>query len=401
MITTKPWGLELAMELGLKDRIVRTNNKHRGAYVLHRGTLERIPNGFSVVAPSNYAKLRESNMLSSWGLSRALWDKVLPKAEPSDESLGSFVRRRFGSEVLERLAQPLAGGIYGAHPDELSLRATMPRFLDLEQSDRSVSTALARQAKAAEENVAQGARYGAFVCFDEGMQVLADAAYEAVADSVRTHAVVSVEQDGHRYRVTNSGVPELFDALILAVPAPTAAELLQAEEPELCAHLSAIRYGSASIVSLVYRKADIGHPLDAFGFVVPSVERRAVMASTWSSIKWPGRAPDDKLLLRAFIGGHTRESLTQADEDSLVATAHRELSRMMGIHGSWIESRVDRYIKSMPRYHIGHIQRVKTIQRLIKRPNLALAGNAYTGVGIPDSIHAGQRAAERVLSLTG
>jgi oxygen-dependent protoporphyrinogen oxidase len=409
ILTEKPAALELAKKVGLEGQIVRTRPESRGAYVVSRGRLVRLPDGFSVVAPSDLGALLRSPVLSMRGKARAALEVALPRgASGVDESLSRFVDRRFGRELLERLAQPLAGGIYGGGAEELSLRATMPRFQAIEQSDRSVTLGLAQRRANGRggqpDEAAHGARYGMFISFERGVGSLPEAVAERLGERVRMNArAVGLEAKGEGYRVELEGGESLLaDAVVVALPAPRAKELLRGLDEALAAQLAAIRYDSAATVTFAYRREDVPHPLDAYGFVVPAVERRAVLASTWASEKWPGRSPDGMALLRVFLGGHGRPEAPFGQDDDLIAAARRELGALMGIRAKPALIRVDRFLGAMPRYRVGHLRRVATIERLVGRHRgLALAGGAYRGVGIPDSVRSGEAAATSLLRSAG
>jgi oxygen-dependent protoporphyrinogen oxidase len=405
ILTEKPAALELAKRVGLEPRVVRTRSEARGAYVVSRGRLVRLPEGFSVVAPSDLGALLRSPVLSTAGKARAALELGLPRgAEGLDESLARFVGRRFGRELLERLAQPLAGGIYGADTEELSLRATMPRFQAIERSDRSVTLGLDRRRRGRSEAAASGARYGMFISFDRGIGALPEAVAGALGARVRTSArVARLEAKGGGYRLELEGGEALLaDGVVVALPGHRAAALLQGVDRELAAQLAAIPYDSAATATFAYRREDVPHPLDAYGFVVPTVERRAILASTWASEKWPGRAPEGWALLRVFLGGHGRPEAPFGDDDDLIAAARRELRALMGIVAEPHLVRVDRFVQAMPRYRVGHLRRVGTIERLVGRHRLlALAGGAYHGVGIPDAVRSGEAAATSLLRSAG
>lgn len=399
IITDKPWGLALARRLGLEEEIVTTRSENRGAYVVARGRLERVPEGFSLMAPVDIGAFLRSPILSWRGKARAALDLVLPRGSADDESLSSFVTRRFGRELYDRLAQPLVGGIYGADPEMLSLRATMPRFLDIERAERSVSWGLWRRQRAMGEAKASGARYGLFVSFRDGCQRLVDALVDRLGDRVRLgRSVTAVSPEGRGFVVRTDG-GEALDAfgVVLAVPAHRAAALLEGLDAELSGLLGRIPYGSAVTASFAWRREDIPHPLDAYGFVVPAVEGRGVLACTWSSRKWPHRAPEGMELLRVFFGGPGGEHVLDEPDDVLVERARGELRDLMGIAAEPVLVRVSRHARAMPHYHVGHLALVERIEACVARhPGLALAGNAYRGVGIPDSVHAGERAATQL-----
>lgn len=402
MITTKPAGVALANELGLGPRLLRTRSGASGAHVVTRGRLERIPEGFSILAPTDFGALLRSPILSRAGKLRALLDRVIPAHVREDDSLASFVRRRYGAEVLDRLAQPLAAGIYGADPEVLSLRATMPRFLDAEQPG-GVTRSLAQAAQASGE-VSSGARYGLFVSLPRGMQELTDTLAAQVAPCVRLGArVTSLVPDTGGYAVTweQDGRIESTRAahVVLALPSPQVARLVSPFAPALATELGALALGSAAAVTLAFRQSELPRPLDSYGFVVPAIERRMVMACTYSSAKWDGRAPDDAALLRVFFGGNSHPTIHQEPDDRLLGYARTALRELVGIEASPGLVRVDRYANAMPRYHVGHLQRVGRIEACVAAlPGLSLVGGAYRGVGMPDVIASAEAAARAVLA---
>lgn len=395
IITTKPAAARLAEELGLSPRIVRTNTDARGAYVVCRGELVRIPAGFQLLAPSNLESLEASGILSTEGMARVREEPgVACRTTIEDESLGSFVRRRFGDEVLKRIAQPMAGGIYGTDPEHLSLRATLPRFLDMEL-EGSLIEGLARRAKAGAAQAA-GARYGLFISFDAGIGLLPETLAASLEGCIRLNApVASIEKFGAGFHVDG----EAFDAVIVATTAHKAAPMLPAECAEARASLESIPFGSGAIVTFAFERDEVPHSLDAAGFVVPAIEGLTLMASTWSSVKWPGRAPPGKVLLRAFMGGYHLPEVPTWDDARLVQAARDDFKTLMGIEAKPQLTRVDRWVEMMPRYFVGHARRMDSLDGLIREhEGLELAGNAYRGVGIPDSIASGEAAAVRILA---
>ncbi|MBX7191811.1 MAG: protoporphyrinogen oxidase [Sandaracinaceae bacterium] len=392
--------LGLVARLGLEDRVIRTRSDRHGAYVVSRGRLARIPEGFSLIGPGDLVGFAKSDVVSLEGKARAALELAMParpRAPSDDESLASFVRRRFGWEVLERLAQPLASGIYGADPEILGLLATMPRFLEMEAAHGSVTRALIAAARATTDEVGEGARYGLFVSFDAGMQVLTDALTDRVRDALRLErAAVRMERDASGVEVIDdAGRAERFDAVVVAQPAHRAAGLLEGIDREAAHALAAIPHGSAATVTFAWRREDVPHPLDAYGFVVPRVERRRILASTWSSEKWPDRAPAELALVRVFAAGD--DDLAGRDDALLALEARRELADLMGITAPPRFTKVVRYERAMPLYGPEHVARRDAIAaRLAELPDVALAGNSLFGVGIPDTIAAGERAAEKL-----
>lgn len=399
ILTTKPAAIATALELGLADEVLRTNPERRGAYVLCRGRMERIPAGFHVVAPADLRALWRSPVLTLAGKVRASLEVLrrAPGQAPEDESLADFVRRHHGDEVLARLAQPIAGGIYGAAPHRLGLGSTMPRFRDVERAHGSVTRGLSRSAGAP----SAGARYGAFINFRRGMATLPDAMAAELGERVWTGVgVTGIRRGGDKWVVATEG-RGLLEArrLVLACGARRIADWIAPLDAESAAHLRAIAFGSAAIVTLLYERRAIQRPLDAAGLVVPAIEGRAMLASTWSSEKWPGRAPEDRALLRVFLGGHTNEDLVHdASERRLARLAHDEIASVLGIEDAPLRTIVDRYVDVMPRYEVGHRTRMHTLDaRLARLGGLAVAGSFHHGVGIPDTIADGTRAAETVL----
>ncbi len=401
-VSEKPWGLALAERIGLGPRLRRTDDRYRRTYVVRDGRLHPLPEGFLLLAPARLAPLVGSPLFSWGGKLRMALDLVLPRRPADgDESLASFVTRRLGREALERIAEPLVAGIYTAAPERLSLAATMPRFLALEREHRSLILGLRRSAAAREVRGASGARWSLFVTLADGMGELVDAlAARLPAGAVRLGVpAAALERADGRFAVRLADGRALpADGVILAGEAPRMARLVDALDPELGRRLGGIRYASSATVTLAYPRAAIRHPLDGFGFVVPRCEGRAMLACTFSSVKYPARAPGDAALLRVFLGGARGEAVLERDDAALIALAAAEVGALLGIGGPPRLARVARHPASMPQYEVGHLDRVAAIEaRLAAWPGLAVAGAAYRGVGIPDCVRSGELAAERVL----
>ena len=401
-LSEKPWALALCRRLGVEERLVRTDDRFRRVFVWHRGRLHPLPDGFQLLAPTRITPFVTSGLFSWPGKLRMALDLVLPRGAPGgDETLGAFVRRRLGREALERVAQPLVAGIYTADPDDLSLRATMPRFLELERRERSVILALWRASRRAPQAGTSGARWSLFVTFARGMSELIDVlASRLPAGAVALkQRVTAVERRDGRWRIgLADGATLETDHVIVATEAHAAARLLRYADPQLAALLAEIPYASSATVSLGYRRTDVPHPLDGFGFVVPHAERRALLACTFSSVKYPGRARDGFVLLRAFLGGALGEAALDGDDEALAGRTRRDLADSLGVVAEPVLTRVHRYPASMPQYRLGHLDRIETIERrLAAQPGLSLAGSAYRGVGIADCVHSGEIAAEHAL----
>lgn len=404
-ISEKPWALALCRRIGLEPELIGTRDEHRATFVVHNGKLELLPEGFMLLAPTKFGPLLRSRLFSWPGKLRMALDFVLPRGpQQDDESLGSFVRRRFGREVLERVAQPLIGGIYTADPDSLSIAATMPRFLQMEREQRSVIKAMwkASRSRPQETKSASGARWSLFVSLRGGMQTFVDTLTARLSlGHTRLHCPVSQLQhvDGQWYVECKDNSVFSADGVILATPAFQTAPLLQRLDPQLAESLTTIRYSSAATVNLAFRREQIPHPLNGFGFVVPHVENRKLIACSFSSVKYAGRAPEGYALLRAFVGGSLQAELFNLDDSEMEQAVRHELATFLGIQTAPLLVHIARYPHSMPQYRVGHLRLVETIdQQVAHYPGLALAGSAYRGVGIADCVRGGEAAAEAVLT---
>lgn len=419
-ISEKPAALELAKRLGLADRIIQTNEQHRRSFVVSGGRLRPTPEGFQLLAPSRMLPFLTTDIFTWRGKARMALDLVLPRRKNAngsdDESLAAFVRRRFGREALERMAQPMVGGIYTADPESLSLRATMPRFLEMERRDRSLILSMWKAARASKESArhgrgASGARYSLFLSFDEGTQVLTDAlaarmpvgtlrlntkVESLVRDGRAREDSANSERDARRWLLrTSEGETFEADAVCLALPAYASARLLRGADDGLASELEAIPYASTATVNLAYERAGIAHPLDGFGFVAPFVERRATLACTFSSVKFAGRAPEGHALLRAFVGGALQPDMFDLDEAAMIDAVRRDLRDLLGVSAPPLFAHVEKWPRSMAQYHLGHTERLARIRALLRHNTaLALCGNAYEGAGLPDCVRSGERAAE-------
>jgi protoporphyrinogen/coproporphyrinogen III oxidase len=398
-LSEKPAALQLCERLGISHRLVGTSEEFRRTYVVRDGRLHALPEGFLLMAPTRLWPLVTSSLFSWPGKLRMALDLVLPRGAGTDETLTSFVTRRLGREALERVAQPLVGGIYTADPDRLSLAATMPRFLEMERTQRSLILAMWRQQRAAAAaGQGSGARWSLFLSFDRGIQCLVDRVAQRLPEGVVRvgQPVRTLERSAAGWRI--DGDVEC-DAVVVALPAHAAAPLVRTTDGILAEELTAIPYASSATVNLAFRREDIPFPLDGFGFVVPHVERRALLAATFSSVKYRGRAPAGFTLVRGFVGGALQPQMMDLDDEGLAARVRQELADLLGIRALPELTRVARWPQAMPQYHLGHLERVARIGgRLATLPGLHLAGNAYRGVGIPDCIASGEEAAEAVLA---
>jgi protoporphyrinogen/coproporphyrinogen III oxidase len=406
-ITEKPSAFRLCERLGLTSRLISTNPNRRGVYVVHRGALEPLPEGFILLAPTRLWPLLRTPLFSWRGkLRMAIEPLIRPTDSGGDVSLASFVRRRFGQEVLERIAQPLVGGIYASDPEKLSLEATMPRFLAMERKYSSVTRALWHErGRSRTGHQESGARWTLFVSPAGGMQDLVEAIRSRLpSGAVRLGSEVTRLTRGgagRSWRITTGREEVLADGVILAIPAYRAASLLSSLAPKLAQELQAIPYSSSATVSLAFGEEEVPHPLDGFGFVVPAVERRKIIACTFTSVKYSGRAPSGHVLLRAFVGGALQADLLEQDDQSLLAMVLEEMAALLGIKARPLFGRIYRHPASLPQYQVGHLEVVERIEHcLADCPGLELAGNAYRGVGVSDCVRSGEEAAERILAST-
>ncbi len=414
-LTEKPAALQMCRELGLEGEVIGTNPDSRRSFIVRGGRMHATPEGFYLLAPMQIGTFLASSLISWPGKLRAGLDLILPRGPKlEDESLASFVRRRFGEEVLRYMAQPLVAGIYTADAEKLSLRATFPVFVEIEEKYRSITLGLkarrsARMA-AAEKSAGpgaaakgtSGARYGLFATMRGGLSALVSAVVaDLPADTIQCGRRVSgIERVGRGWRVTTATGDTLSaDAICLALPGPAAGALLGSVDGDLGGELAGISYASTVTVNLGYDRAGINHPLDGFGYVVPMVEKRDVLACTFSSVKFAGRAPAGKVLMRAFMGGASRPEIADLDDDAIVGLAKADLCELLGITREPCFAVVSKHAGSMPQYAVGHKGLVRRIQKRVAAiPGLALAGNAYDGIGLPDCIRSGREAAESLLS---
>jgi protoporphyrinogen/coproporphyrinogen III oxidase len=404
-ISEKPEAVELAKRLGLESRLIETNPTLRRSFIVRNGSLRPVPEGFQLLAPSKIWPFINTDIFSLSGKLRMAADLVLPRRlvnGEDDESLAHFVRRRLGREALERMAQPMVGGIYTANPETLSLQATLPRFLDMERDHRSLILGTWRAGR--KSKGVSGARYSLFLSFEEGTQVLVNALQKSISDSrqveirLRTRVeALEVCEAGWKLR-TDTGEAMEVDAICLAVPAYASALLLSHASPQLSLLLNQIKFASTATVNLAYRRDNIAHPLDGFGFVVPLIERRSLIACTFSSVKFSGRAPGNHVLLRAFVGGALQPEMFELGEREMLEHVERDLSELIGVKGRPLFAEVSKWHNSMPQYEVGHLRRIHEIESLVsKLPGLILAGNSYRGAGIPDCIKSGEAAAQELI----
>ena len=447
-IIEKHWPITAARELGIADRFLDCNEDIRKSFVFTRGRLHELPEGIILMVPTRMVPFAMSGLMSWPGKVRMGMDLLLPRGgaatggpenavgSAGDESLGDFVRRRLGKEALQRIAEPIVAGIHAGDPEHMSVRATFPMFLDMEREHRSLILAMLKRRKARQKAAAarggsarrpggSSSRPGSagapgdgrppgpksyFYSFKGGLQDLSDAVVASLP-AARLHAGIGVKTmaecgadcdtragSGAFALELSDGSRVVADAVVLATPAWASGDLLRPVAPLAAADLSSIEYVSTATASVAFRADQVGHDLKGFGFVVPRAENRPVMATTWSSSKFDGRAPGGHVLLRSFLGRAGREAAAQLDDDEMAAVVRAELRDIMGISAEPEFVEIFRWPRGMPQYRVGHVELVAHIEGAVARvPGVELAGGAYHGIGIGDCLREGAAAAERAL----
>ena len=407
LLAAKPQALDLCRRLGLSDRVINTRAEDKQTFVWSRGRLRRLPEGLILGSPARAGALLRSGLLSPRGAARMALDvAVPPRRDGTEESVASFFTRRLGKEAFERVVEPLLAGIHAGDATRLSLQATFPRFADMERQHGGLLRAALAARRRGDGPISAGDGRTPFVSLATGLAELPEALTARLRDGgaellagCRTVGLRPATGSGSAggYEVVLDGRPPMVvDAVVLATPAPVTAGLVAGLSPPAAGLLQAIRHASTANVSLAY---DGGRPPSGYGFVVPRVEKRDLFAATWSSQKWPGRAPAGRFLVRGYVGGIGRESVLADDDEGLVRLVRAELAALAGIAGRPVHAEVHRYPEGMPQYNLGHGARVERIRaELAGWPGLAVTGAAYGGVGIPDCIADAAAAAAGVLA---
>lgn len=402
-LATKPWGVALCKELGLGDRLHGTNPHKKNTYVLNKGRLLPLPDGLAMMIPTNVQAILKSRLVSWFSKARMGLDFIIPaKSISEDESLGTFVSRRLGREAYENLIEPLMSGIYAGDGDQLSLASTFPYLRDLEVKYGSLARGALQMRKQSNGKAVQGSR-SAFLTPTTGLAEIVEALVESLRLKgaglhLNTSAIsVSRNLELETWNVVlDTGETLTADGLILATPAFASGKLLASIDPALASVLQSIDYASTATVSLAYRQSDLPRDLDGYGYVIPRREGRKALACTWTSTKFPHRAPEGYALIRVFVGRAGQD--IPWHESELLELAKEELQLTLGITAEPLLNRVFMFDKAMPQYNLGHPEKLKQIDTALQKySGLALAGNGYRGIGIPDCIRSGELAVNKVM----
>lgn len=415
-VSTKPWVFKLCRKLDCEDNLIGSNDALKKTYILVKNKMREMPDGIMIMVPTKIMPFLTTDLFSWPGKIRMAMDWLIPKKkEAGDETLASFVDRRLGREALDRIAEPLVAGIHAGDPETMSLAATFPNLLDMEQKYGSLIRGMLAAMKARQGSAAHGAGAAKpkgpertfFMSFKRGMldlidEVLSALDKEKIMLEAAVDRVVETEQDGMvKYSLhLESGATIDVDAAIITSPSSVTADIVDELDGSLAGALRGIPMVSSATVSLAFRRKDVKHDFKGFGFIVPMAEGRKIMACTWSSSKWGGRVPDDEhVLVRAFVGGARNQHLAAIPDDEMLAMVKSELKDLMGIDAGPVDTWIFRWPGGMPQYTIGHLDRVAKIDQLVaKHPGLYVAGGSYRGVGVPDCINSGAKAAESAMA---
>jgi len=401
-VSSKPHATALARELGLGGEIIGTNEKTRRYFVAHGGRLHAVPEGLVLGVPTKLWPLAATGLFSWTAKARMACEPLVPPKSfegDDDESIADFAVRRLGREAADRLVAPLLGGISAGDASDLSVRAAFPQLVAMEQRHGSLVRGMRAAARARSSEKAGKGAQSAFVSLAGGVgqlvTALVERAREAGATLRPSATVARLGRSGEAWSVDTAGGDRVeADAVLLAIPPPAASELLRSVDPEAASLLATIRCVSTSTVFLGYRRADVRHPLDGVGFVVPRSMGRPILASTWVSSKWAGRAPEDHVLVRAFLGGPSAKDALDGGDRALVELAREELRALMGLDAEPALSRVFRFVGASVQMRVGHLATMRALRERLQHraPGLQAAGGGYDGIGIPDCIRQGEDA---------
>lgn len=416
LLVQKPEAIRLCEELGLGSRLVSTLEP-RLAFIQRAGRLFPLPAASVLGIPTTWGPFLRTGLFTWTGKLRMGLEMCVPaRADDEDESIGEFMRRRFGAEATDYLAEPLLAGIHAGDVDRLSIRALFPRFTHTERAHGSLLRAFRRSARpttaalpsskptavnGASEGKGSPAGEGAFRSLPGGLSELTRALVATLpAEALQVGCTVAqLSREGHRYRVTSeSGVTFAGDCVVLATPAFATARFARPFDPRVADACATIRYASAATVALAFPRSAVAHPLQGSGFVVPKVEGAGILAGTWLSSKWPHRAPEGFALMRAFLGGARDPEALALSDAEMVQRSLEALRPLLGITGAPLFTRVYRWELANAQHEVGHLARVQAIERAIAaHPGLFITGSGYRGVGIPDCVADGRATGRQVV----
>jgi len=404
-LTEKPWANQLCAELGIAGDLIGSNDSQRITYILVKGRLIPMPDGLMFMVPTKLIPTALTSLFS-WSTKFKMLGELLhpPRPVHKDETVAQMVERHFGSEVVDRLADPLLSGVYGGDAASLSVRAVLPRFVEMEESYGSLCRAmLAGRKKLAAMRKANGfAPKPLFSSLKGGMQQMIDAIVARLdAHSLRLSTAVHqlTRKDGG-WELTTAAGAEPFDAVIFATPAHVASKMLASIDVQLSADLGKVEYSSSVTVTLGYQREQLQMCKPGFGFLIPRSEGTRMLATTFVHIKFPFRAPDNKALVRCFLGGANDQAVLKLSDEEIIAIVRKELKQITGLSADPWFVKVYRWERSMAQYTPGHLERIERIGATLKQMrNLSIAGNFYKGIGVPDCIRTGKEAAGHMASL--
>jgi len=397
-LTEKPWAAELCRELGLGGQLIASNDAERRTYILLRGQLVPFPDGLMFMVPTDLAATFISPLFSWRTKLRMIREWFYrPSPDAPESTVAEFVERHYGREMVERVADPMLAGIYGGGADELSASSVLARFVEIEAKQGSLGRAMVASRK-----LQTTPARPLFTTLKNGMQTITDAMLAQIPESARrmNTAIEALMPESGKWLVVGNGRTEEFDAVIVATPAHSAAQLLRDYVPQVSSELNQISYGSSVTVALAYHektRASLSLPA-GFGFLVPRTENQRILACTFVHNKFPNRAPEGSALIRCFLGGTRDEEILQSPNTEIIATVRRELDGILGITVEPMFVKINKWPKAMAQYGVGHKARLERIRKIISSTlGLALAGNAYSGIGVPDCVRSGSEAAAKIL----
>lgn len=405
VFSEKPEALKLCRELNLEDRLLKTNEDKKGTFVFWKGKLHDLPEGVMLMVPTMIMPMLFSTLITLPGKLRMGFELFIPKkTSPTEETLAQFVTRRFGRELLDKIAEPLVAGIHAGDPETMSIKSSFPRFVDLEENYRSlIKGMIIRKKEMTAMMKGWEPRYTMFMTIKEGLQALPDALKDRLElTDLKLHTeVTGIDKKPEGFEiVTAGGSATVYDSVIIATPAHAASGITEGLSPALSEHLGRIPYVSTATVSLGYSKNQITHVPIGFGFIVPRISGRKIMAATFTSTKFSHRAPEGNELLRVFVGGASNEDLVFQDDEDMVTMVREELKDILNLHAVPLFSKVYRWEKAMPQYVVGYMEGLNRMEEILSGfPGLYLAGSAYNGIGISDCIVSADKAAEKTLKF--